>query len=65
MSPSEYLSVRDTARLLGVSPATFRRAIFEGSLPAVRIREGGVLHIPRSTAVWDSATARRDEEERP
>jgi len=61
----DHLSVREAAHVCGVSPRTIRRAIFEGSLPAVRIREGGVLRIPRSAVVWDSHAARRDEKERP
>ncbi len=47
----KYLSVRETANVLGVSQSTVRRAIFEGSLPAIRVREGGTLRIPRAAVV--------------
>lgn len=39
------LSAREAAELLGVSVATVRRAVRDGSLDAVRVRENGWLRF--------------------
>jgi excisionase family DNA binding protein len=48
MTTTEYLSVRETARTLGLSEATVYRRVWDGSLPVVRLTDHGAIRIPRA-----------------
>jgi excisionase family DNA binding protein len=45
----QYLSVKEVAALLRVSPATIRVWIRRGYLPALQPTRGAALRIPRSS----------------
>lgn len=45
----QYLSVKEVAALLRVSPATIRAWIQRGYLPALQPTRGAALRIPRSS----------------
>jgi len=45
----QYLSVKEVAALLRVSPATIRAWIRRGYLPALQPTRGTALRIPRSS----------------
>ena len=44
---TEYVSVQEAARLLDLSEATVYRRVWDGSLPVLRLSEGGAIRIPR------------------
>lgn len=44
----EYLTAHEAAELLRVSRHTIWRAVERGTLPAIRLAEGGPLRIPAS-----------------
>ncbi len=46
--PSEFLTLPDAARLLGLSPATLRRRIKARTLPAFRLDGGQAILIERA-----------------
>lgn len=60
--PARFYSVRDAARILGVSAMTVYRSIADGELPAVRIRNR--LIIPAS-AIDDIARTANEGAVRP
>jgi excisionase family DNA binding protein len=53
-TPEKFLSVREVARRLNVSPPTVYRRIAEGELPAFRVGEGrGPIRISeRELTEW-------------
>jgi excisionase family DNA binding protein len=46
-SEAAYLSVAETARLLGLSEPTIYRRVRDGTLPVLRLTETGAIRIPR------------------
>ena len=44
----QLLFVKEAALLLRCAPSTVYRAVERGSLPALRLAEGGQIRIPRS-----------------
>ncbi len=47
MTEADYLSVAEAARLLGLSELTIYRRVWDGSVPVLRLSEGGAIRIPR------------------
>jgi len=62
---SEYLSIAEVALMLGVSPATVRRKIEAGDLPAVRLGGPGfAVRIPRAgLEAWLAAHRTEDHDD--
>ena len=55
---AEFLTVSEVAARLRVSAPTVYRRVQDGTLPAVRLSQHGVIRIPSSALEFDSPASR-------